>query len=132
MRKYSLFLLHKWFTLLRMISSVPIAASFKLRLLCSCHNLIAIQICFFEYMNFLKDHPRKRVCCNISLSYLQNVFQRNLRTDRATKCIFRVSGGTNFEYFYTLLQPWWCLRGFNMCTGLPTKNSGCITAWNKF
>ena len=36
---------------------------------------------------------------NESLSNLQNVLQRNPRTDRARKCIFRVSRGTYFQNF---------------------------------
>ena len=47
-------------------------------------------------MNFLKIVDEK-VFCNESLSNLENVLKRNLRTDRAKVCIFRASGGTNFE-----------------------------------
>ena len=68
-------------------------------------------------MNFLKNHPQKRVFCNASLSNLENV----LKTDRARECIFRVSGGTNFENLSTQCQRWWCLYGFHVCTGLPKK-----------
>ena len=56
-------------------------------------------------MIFFKNYPRKRYFRNASLSNLKNVLQRNLRTDRASECIFRVSEGTN------------------VCTGLPKKNS---------
>ena len=45
---------------------------------------------FFKY-------PQKRVFHNVTLSNLENVLQRNLRTDRATDCIFWVFGGRNFE-----------------------------------
>ena len=54
-------------------------------------------------MIFFKNYPRKRFFRNASLSNLKNVLQRNLRTDRASECIFRVSEGTN------------------VCTGLPKK-----------
>ena len=72
-------------------------------------------------MNF-KNHQCKRVFCNVSLSDLENVLQRNLRTDRAKECIFRVSGGTNFENLSTRCQPFWCLCGFNVCTCQPKRN----------
>ena len=53
---------------------------------------------------------------------MENVLQRNLITDWARKCIFRVSGVTNFENLSTHCQPWWHLCGFNDGTGLPKKN----------
>ena len=72
----------------------------------------------YKFLNFSLNHPRKRVFRNVSLSNLENVSQRNLRTDRAKDCIFKVSGGTNFWKFF---RPCWCLRGFVVCTGLPPK-----------
>ena len=33
---------------------------------------------------------------NVNLNDLENVLQRNLRTDRPWQCIFRASGGANF------------------------------------
>ena len=36
---------------------------------------------------------------------MENVLQRNLRTDRATECIFTVSGSTNFENLSAWHQP---------------------------
>lgn len=42
---------------------------------------------------------------NVDLSNLENVLQRNLRADRARECVFRVSGGTNFEKFSPQRQP---------------------------
>ena len=33
----------------------------------------------------------------VNLGSLENVLQRNLRTERARECIFRAFGGTNFE-----------------------------------
>ena len=56
-------------------------------------------------MIFQKNHPQKRIFRDVSLSNLENVQQRNLRTDRARQCTFRVSGGTNFEHFATWWQP---------------------------
>ena len=41
-------------------------------------------------MNFLKNHPQKRFS-GCKLSNLENVLQKNLRTDRARECIVRVS-----------------------------------------
>ena len=64
---------------------------------------------------------------NVNLSNLENVLQGNLRIDRAKECIFGASEGTNFENFSTQSQPWWPLHGFNVCTGLPKKNSGFVT-----
>ena len=57
-------------------------------------------------MNFFKNHPRKTVFHNVTLSNLENVLQRHLRTDRARECIFTVTGGTNFEISSALRQPW--------------------------
>ena len=71
-------------------------------------------------MNFL-NIIHKEVFCNVSLSNLKNVLQRNLRTDRARECILKVSGGTNFKNFYALRQPSWRLRGFDVCIGVPKK-----------
>ena len=71
-------------------------------------------------MNF-KNHLQKRAFCNVSLSNLENVLQVNLRTDRARKCIFRVNVGTNFRDFLAQHQQWWCLREFDLYTGLPKK-----------
>ena len=57
---------------------------------------------FFTWIyEFLKNHPWKRVFSNVSLSNLESVLQRNLRTDIARKCMFKVSGSTNFENFST-------------------------------
>ena len=83
--------------MLRVIPSALFAAPFKLRSFCSSHKLIAIQN--FYLNEFFKNHPRKRLFRNESLCNLENVLQRNLRTDRAREYIFRVSGGINFENF---------------------------------
>ena len=76
---------------------------------------------FIRIYEFFKNHPRKRVFCNESLSNLGNVLQRNLRVDRARECFFRVSGGTNFEKHSAQRQPSWRLRAFDVCTGRPKK-----------
>ena len=59
----------------------------------------------FEFMNFLKNHSHKRVFCNVSLSNLENVLQRNLNTDITRDCTSRVSGGINLENFSAGCQP---------------------------
>ena len=97
--------------MLLVIPSVLLAASLKLRSLRSPHKFIAIQMFYWNY-EILKNHPRKRVFRNKSLDNLENVLQRNLRTDRASECIFRVSEGTNFENFSTRRQT---------CSHLPKK-----------
>ena len=94
--------------MLHVIPSVPLAASFKLRLLGSPQNLIVIHFFYlniYNNMNFFQNHPRKKVFCNVSLSNLENILQINLRTDGVRECIFRVSGGTNFENFSAQHQP---------------------------
>ena len=48
---------------------------------------------------FFKNHPRGRVFHNVNLSNLENVLQKNLRTDRAREFIFRVFGDKNFEKY---------------------------------
>ena len=35
--------------------------------------------------------------CNVNISNLENVLQRNLRTNRAGECIFSACRGKNFE-----------------------------------
>ena len=40
--------------------------------------------------------------------------------DKAGECIFRASGGTNFEIFPLSTNPWGLL-GFDLCTGVPQK-----------
>ena len=58
---------------------------------------------------------------DVNLSNLENILQRNARTDRARECILRVSGGTNFENFSSQCQPWRHLLRFNVCTALHKK-----------
>ena len=97
---------------------------YLLRTLCRSHKFIATQIfylntiCIYE---FFKNHPRKGVFHNVNLSYLVNVLQRNLSTRRAGECIFRPSGGTNYENFPVQRQPWWRLPEFDLCNDLPKK-----------
>ena len=59
---------------------------------CKC---IAIQICYLNTIwicEFLKNHLRKGVFCNVKLSNLANVLQSCLRTESAGECIFTASG----------------------------------------
>ena len=103
------------FTLLLVIPSVLLAASLssdRIAALTS-HKLTAIQTFYLNICIFI-NHPRKRVFCNVSLSNLENLSQRNLRTKWAGECIFRVSGGTNFENFSARRQSQWRLR-VSMC-----------------
>ena len=48
-------------------------------------------------MNLLKVIHKEE--CLVNSGNLENVFQRILRTDSARGCIFKASGGTNFENF---------------------------------
>ena len=59
---------------------------------------------FFEYMNFLKTIHEEEFR-NVNLSNLGNVLQRTFRTNRVRECIFRKSGGTNFEKSSARRQP---------------------------
>ena len=59
---------------------------------------------FFEYMNFLKTIHEEEFR-NLNLSNLGNVLQRNFRTNRVRECIFKASGGTNFEKSSARRQP---------------------------
>ena len=59
------------------------------------YKFIAIQICYLNTIRiheFLKNHLRKGVFCNVKLSNLTNVLQSCLRTESAGECIFRASG----------------------------------------
>ena len=49
------------------------------------------------------------------------------------KCIFRGSGGTDFEILFGCLQPGLCHCVFSLCTGLPKKtlDMSLITFDNK-
>ena len=80
-----------------------LAASFQLRSLCSSHKFIALQIFYLNIWIFLKNHPQRRVFHNINLCKLENVLQRNPRTQRARESVLRASGGTNLKIF--LLGP---------------------------
>ena len=98
-------------------SSVLHIASFKLRLLRSSHKFVAIQILYLNIWIF-KNHSWQIVFCNENLNNLENIFQRNLITDCARQCTFRVSGGTNFENLPAWHQPWCHFHVFDLCTGL--------------
>ena len=65
-------------------------------------------------------HPRRTALCNVNLSNLENVSERNLRTDRVGDCIFRASESTNFENFSAR-----CQHGMYQSV---QKNSGYVTA----
>ena len=59
------------------------------------YKFIAIQICYLNNIRiyeFLKNHLRKGVFCNVKLSNLTNVLQSCSRTESAGECIFRASG----------------------------------------
>ena len=74
---------------------------------------------------FLKTSTEKSVSL-FNLHNLENVLQRNLRTDTAREYIFRASGGTRFKNFN---QPWWRKRGGGSptCNRSAQKDSGYIT-----
>ena len=46
-------------------------------------------------------------------------FTRNLRTDRVRECIFGASCGAKLEHLPALCHSWCCIRGFDVCTGMP-------------
>ena len=100
-----------------MIPSAPLVASFKLRSLQGSHNLLAIQT---FYLNIFFKIIHKKVFRNVSLSNLENVIQRNLRTNRAKVCILEYLE-TEISKIFAWHQPWWYLCGFDMCTCLPQK-----------
>ena len=114
--KYLLFLLRKKFTLLLVIRFARFAASFTIKSLCNSYKLVAIQFFYLSIWIFTK----KRVFCVVGLSNLK-IFNKKKIKNRAKECIFRVSGGTNFENFSSQHQPWWCFNGFDVCTCLPKK-----------
>ena len=60
-----------------MIPSLLLAASFKLRSLCSSHDLIATNF-LFDYLDCQKI-IHENVFYNVSLGNLENVLQKNLR-----------------------------------------------------
>ena len=49
------------------------------------------------------------------------MFSKEIYEQTEPRCVFLVSGGTNFENSSTWRQPWCHLRGFDVCTGLPKK-----------
>ena len=58
---------------------------------------------------------------NVNVSNLEMFYNKKNKTNRVRECIFKASGGTNFEKFTTRRQPLWGLHGFNVGTGLPEK-----------
>ena len=98
---------------------------YLLHLLRSFRNSYKFIDCYLNTIwiyEFFKNHLRRGVFCNVKLSNLTNVLQSSLRTESTGECIFRVSGEQNFENFSTQWQPWWHLRGFDVCTSLPKKS----------
>ena len=55
------------------------------------------------------------------VSNLENVLQKNLRTERTGEFIFRAPRDSNFENFCTRCQSWWCLCGLDVWISLPKK-----------
>ena len=77
------------------------------------------KFCFWTY-EFCKNHPQRKLFCNVNLSYLENVLQKKLRAGRSRESVFRI-WRHNFENVPAWSEPWWCLSGFNVCTDLPKK-----------
>ena len=75
--------------------------------------------------------------CNVNLSNLENVLQKNLRPDRVGECIFRAFGGRNFEFFFCSVSTMVVHFGFDVVLGLMSaqKSSGYVTTpfveWGK-
>ena len=80
---------------------------------------IAIQ--FIWKWEFFKNHPQRRLFCNVSWSNLKNVLKRNLRTYRTREWTFGGSGGTNSGNLTNWRQPCWCLCWFDVFTHLPKR-----------
>ena len=57
---------------------------------------------------------------NVNFINLENVLQKNLRTDMARECIFRAFGVTNL-IFSAWCKTWWSSHGFNVSSSLPKK-----------
>ena len=87
---------HKWYTLLRVIPSVILAAFFQLRLLRNSHKFVAIQIFIWLYKSFIKNSVSECKLQNLEMFYKEIYEQTGAR-----KSIFQASGGTNFENFAT-------------------------------
>ena len=66
------------------------------------------QVFFFQFIStkifFYKSSMKNSFAYWKLLSNLKNVLQTNLKTERARKCIFRVSGSTNIENFSAQCQ----------------------------
>ena len=113
-RKCSLFLLHFFTNLLPVIKRRKYLYCFEWFLLYhllhlfspDCFTALTSTFFFFLNMWIFKNQPPRRVSCNVNLSNLGNVLERNLRTKSARECIFRASGSTNFETFTARRQLW--------------------------
>ena len=55
---------------------------------------------------FFKNRALSRVFYHVNVSNLENALQGNLRTGRVRECIFKASGGTDFENFLAQWQAW--------------------------
>ena len=62
-----------------------------------------------EHMNSFKTIREEELFSNVNLSNMEKVLQRNLRTNRARKSIFRKSGSKNFENLPAGRKSWWRL-----------------------
>ena len=69
--------------------------------------------------------------CNVNLSNLENILQKNVKTDRPRECIFRASGGTNFANFLLSTNHGSTFMGL-MCTGLPKKTLDMLLLYTSF
>ena len=91
--------------------------------LCS-HKFRAIQILYLNTIlkyGFLKNHLQRGVFCNVNLSNLENVLQKNLRPDRVGECIFRAFGGRNFEFFFCSVSTMVAHFGYDVVPVCPKK-----------
>ena len=68
---------------------------------------------------------------NLNLRNLENVLQRNLRTNRAGECIFRASGGTSFKNFSVSRQHSDAFVGSMYVPICSEKNSGYVSELGK-
>ena len=108
-----------WFLLYYFLHLFDSNCFVALRCLYSSPMFIAIQ--FIWKWEFFKNHPQRRLFCNVSWSNLKNVLKRNLRTYRTREWTFGGSGGTNSGNLTNWCQPCWCLCWFDVFTHLPKR-----------
>ena len=93
-----------------------------------------------ENTDFLLQKPRqllsgevnfedwRNVFCNVNLSILENLLQRNVRTGRVRESIFRGSGHINFSFFLSAPRIAASLWAPCPCIYQSAQNkSGCVT-----